>query len=206
MNIENLKRVFTYAGNVLVEKEPYLSELDSLTGDGDHGVALAKVGRTITGVAKRNDIVSEKEFFLCIFDALMEINGGSAAPLWAMISDGAASGVTDGAPISGGMIADMFAGALSGVGEISRAVKGDKTLVDPLSAAADAAANNADRDWRTVLGAAAEAAADAAQATKTMPARFGRAKNLPEKGVGYLDPGAVSFAEFIKALSDAVKE
>jgi hypothetical protein len=96
-------------------------------------------------------------------------------------------------------------GALAGIREVSQAAPGEKTFADPLCAAIDAA-DCEDTDMVVVLGKAAEAALAAAEATREMPAKYGRAKNLPSKGIGFLDPGAVSFACFLNEISRCYKE
>ena len=50
--------------------------------------------------------------------------------------------------------------------------------------------------------AAVTAAEAGAEATREMVAKYGRAKNLKEASIGHLDPGAVSVAVMIRALSD----
>jgi dihydroxyacetone kinase-like protein len=55
------------------------------------------------------------------------------------------------------------------------------------------------------LARAAEAAAQGAESTKNMRAKFGRARNLGDRVLGHPDPGAVSVSLIFKGLSEGLK-
>lgn len=61
-------------------------------------------------------------------------------------------------------------------------------------------------DVPEILGVAAEAGALGAERSADCIARFGRAKNLKERAIGYRDAGAVSISLFFRGLSKAVEE
>jgi len=203
MDMNKIKIAFAKAAEVLVAKESYLCDLDGETGDGDHGITAAKIGKAIIRAAEgfKDDDLSE--FFFCIFDEIMTINGGSIGPLWGLMADGAANALKNDSPESA--VKRAFNGALAGIREVSPAAAGDKSLADPLIAAIEAV-NCSDNNAGLLLEKAADAAMAAAENTRNMPAKFGRAKNLPDKGIGHLDPGAVSFALFVNELSRSYKE
>jgi dihydroxyacetone kinase-like protein len=103
------------------------------------------------------------------------------------------------------LVAAAVRAALQGVIARGKAVPGDKTMVDALSPAADAAQAAVDQgaDVAGVLRAAATAAAEGARATVPLVARKGRASYLGERSAGHLDPGARSTALLLGALADA---
>lgn len=204
MDIKKIIGAFVSASELLIAQETELSELDALTGDGDHGVTVAKIGKAIIRAAEKDAENDLSEFLYCIFDEIMTVNGGSIGPLWALMADGAAEALKS-APEGAEAVKLAFAGALSGVREVSNAKPGEKSLADPLCAAVKASANF-NGSAADALEKAAESALAAAEATRGMPAKFGRAKNLPDKGLGFLDPGAVSFARFVGELSRSYKE
>ena len=76
---------------------------------------------------------------------------------------------------------------------------GDKTCFDALIPAVKAMADKA--TVAEVLNAAADAAEEGARNTITLQAKFGRARNLGEKSVGTLDPGAVSNSMIFAAFA-----
>lgn len=200
IDVPKLKKAFKAASEKLIEKENELSELDSRTGDGDHGITMAKVAKAIIKVCLNTDKIDAAEFFYRLFDEIVAVNGGSIAPLWALMADGIAENLKNIEKEAQTLTKIMLEGALNGIKTVSKAKKGDKTLADPLIAALEAV-KNGDRNNSAVL--AAKAALYAAQDTKNMEAKFGRAKNLPDKGLGHPDPGAVSMAYFIDELKNA---
>jgi dihydroxyacetone kinase-like protein len=87
----------------------------------------------------------------------------------------------------------------------SRAQIGDKTMMDAfLPALAAMKAADPAQGLHTALVQAAAAAAQGAEATKTMRAKFGRARNLGDRVIGHADPGAVSVSLLFKGFSEAV--
>ena len=85
-----------------------------------------------------------------------------------------------------GMIAD----AARRIAMLGQARAGDRTMLDALLPAAQAAD----------LGAAAEAARGGAAATAGMSARRGRARYVEGAGLGHVDAGARSVAEILSLL------
>ena len=90
----------------------------------------------------------------------------------------------------------LFEAGLAGVRRQSKAQVGDKTLMDALLPAVDAIRQAADegKSIKQALQKAAEAAEKGANSTKEFRARFGRAKNIGDRAIGFQDPGATSMA------------
>jgi dihydroxyacetone kinase-like protein len=55
-----------------------------------------------------------------------------------------------------------------------------------------------------VFGRAATAAAQGAEHTKQLPAKFGRARNLGARTLGHVDPGATTISLLFAGFRDAV--
>ena len=86
----------------------------------------------------------------------------------------------------------------------SKAQVGDKTMVDALVPAVEALSAAAD-DGSSVAEAlkkAAAAAAAGAERTKEFQAKFGKARNLGERSLGYKDPGATSMTMFFTGFAE----
>jgi phosphoenolpyruvate---glycerone phosphotransferase subunit DhaL len=82
---------------------------------------------------------------------------------------------------------------------------GDKTMMDaflPAVAALKTAAPNLGA--KAALGLAAAAAAEGAEATRQMRAKFGRARNLGDRVIGHPDPGAVSVSLIFKGFNEGI--
>ena len=65
-------------------------------------------------------------------------------------------------------------------------------------------ANEATAAPGELLQLAAEAAAEGAEKTKDMQAKFGRARNLGERVLGHADPGATSMSLILAGFAEAL--
>jgi len=199
MDLDKVKEVFFLSARDLKKEEQEFSALDTQTGDGDHGVTIARIADVIMNTSKDTQITGLGLFFSAISEGIMAINGGAIVPLWSMMMDGVSEALAGQTEPDGEMVRKMIIGAMDGISSVSSAVPGDKTLLDALQPAVTAAAN-AEGSCRDILGAAAKAAMDGAEKTRDMVAKYGRAKNMHERSLGHLDPGAVSLAVFINSL------
>ena len=97
----------------------------------------------------------------------------------------------------------MLAQAREDFEDISKAKIGDKTMVDALYPALDAGMA-VEGDAKAVFAAMGKAAAEGAEKTADMVARFGRAKNVGERSLGTKDPGATSISILLTAMAGAI--
>jgi len=181
-----------------------LCELDSAIGDGDHGVAMA---RAMDAMEKGIDDCPDaklKTLLEGVAASVESIDAGSTGPLMGSLMEGMAESVGEATEIGTERLASMFDEGLAELLVISKAKVGDKTMVDALTPAVEAL-KAAASDGDSVAGALAKAA-DAAQAgaesTKNLQARFGRARNLGQRSIGYHDPGATSMAMFFRGCAE----
>ncbi len=100
---------------------------------------------------------------------------------------------------SAGLAAAAMATAARDVRNRGKVAPGDKPMVDALVPAVEALDAAADQGVEAAL--LHSAAADGAEATRRMTARMGRARNLGERGVGFIDPGALSVAIIFEGLA-----
>ncbi len=181
------------AGEVRANHEQ-LSKLDSVGGDGDHGTtmvrAMALIDKTVDGTSGC-DI---KTLLRDLGWAIMGVDGGAIGPLLGLFFAGMAN-AADGESADAARLAAMFESGLANLRKQTKAQPGDKTMIDALVPAVEAAcANAATGDVIALLSAAAQAAETGAAATTDMIAKFGRARNIKEKSIGTADPGATSVA------------
>ena len=117
-----------------------------------------------------------------------------------LVKGGKAAGATE--------LANMYEQAVIGLKRRTKARVGDKTLMDALMPAAEAARAGADGglDVVGVCNAAASAACSGAEATRDHRARFGRAKHQGDRTIGHRDPGAVSMCVILSAFASALEE
>jgi dihydroxyacetone kinase-like protein len=136
---------------------------------------------------------------------LMSTVGGASGPLYGTAFLRAATTVGDAGQLDAGAVGAALAAALGGVQARGKAVPGDKTIVDALVPAVEAAESARGNSVAEVLQAAAAAAQDAVATTIPLVARKGRASYLGERSAGHADPGATSTAVILRALAEAAK-
>ncbi len=156
--------------------ESALNELDAATGDGDHGSTILK------GLKAAADAETGRARFF------RTVAGGASGSLFSRLIAALETVEADAMPLGAalGQAADQIT-------QLGQAKVGDKTMLDALVPAAEAA----NTDPANAATAAAAAARKGADGTKALSARRGRARYVEGKGVGHLDAGAVSVAEML---------
>ena len=116
------------------------------------------------------------------------------------------AGERQGAGIDASTFAAMVSAAVEGVQERGKAQRGDKTLLDALIPAAEAAtaAAEAGASLSDVAGRTAEAAEEGARATVAMKSRTGRASWFSDRTEGVQDPGATAVSFMLRSFADYV--
>ena len=180
-----------------------LTQLDSATGDGDHGVAMQTAMKALEQGIDGCDTATIPAVLNSAAMSVMSIDAGSTGPLLGSLFMGMAGAVGDVSDMDGALLADMFKAGLTQLQAITTAKVGDKTMMDALIPAVEAMESAAAGDVpAAVLDKAAAAAAAGAEATKNMRAKFGRARNLGERSLGHQDPGATSMSMFLRGMAE----
>lgn len=189
------KRILMTSACLIKENSKMLSDLDSIIGDGDHGITVERIANVIENTIENWDDnkFSIKEMLEELGWDIMGVNGGSAGPLWGTMFIGLADGLGDEKEVDEAALKKMFISALEAMEEISDARIGDKTMMDVLIPAVETI-KSSDSDITMILKEAAKVAKEGADNTAKYVAKFGRAKNLKEKSIGHKDPGAVSLS------------
>lgn len=204
LTLELLEKMLLAAAIELKDQSKYLCELDSVAGDGDHGITIGRMADAMKNKVEAHDAENIKDLLDDLSMLFMTSNGGSAGPLWGTVFGGFAEGVEENkTELDLAEIKAMFAQAKEDFADVSKAKPGDKTMVDALYPALDAVAA-ADGDLKAVMTAAAEAAVAGAEKTAELAAKFGRAKNIGERSIGTKDPGAVSMSILFSAMAEAI--
>ena len=189
----------------VAEHKVELTHLDRDIGDGDHGENLS---RGFTAVITKLDAGAPETptaVLKLVATTLISTVGGASGPLFGTAFLRAATSVGDAETLDGAAVAGALTAARDGVVARGKAESGDKTMVDALTPAVNAAKAAADGGGSVteVLSAAADAAAEGAEATFPLQARKGRASYLGERSIGHIDPGAQSTAYLLRALAGA---
>ena len=187
----------------------YLSEIDGLIGDGDHGINMSK-GFTQCGESLRAHptLPGLAEGLDTLAMTLLEGIGGSMGPLYGSFFMGLAETLSGKETLDAQLFGEALANGVAGVETVGSAKIGDKTLMDTLVPAREAfqAAVAGGADFSTALTAMIDAAERGWQSTKDLQARIGRAARLGERSIGVLDAGATSCFLILKTLGTSVQQ
>lgn len=175
------------------ENRQHLTKLDSEIGDGDHGNNMRRGFAEALERLDGEEPGSASDVLKAVAMALMSKVGGAAGPLYGTAFLQASNALSGKEEVSPEDAAAALEAALGGVKQRGKAELEDKTMVDALEpaveAAREAAANGGVAE---VLRGAASAAEEGAEATVPLTARRGRASYLGERSAGHKDPGAAS--------------
>jgi len=189
------------------ENRRRLTRLDSEIGDGDHGNNMHRGFQTALERLDGADPSTPADVLKAVAMALISKVGGAAGPLYGTAFLEASKDLGDKAEVSAEDAAGALEAALGGIKKRGKAEPGDKTIVDALQPAAEAAQEAAGAgSVAEVLRAAAGAAEEGAESTVPMTARRGRASYLGARAAGHQDPGATSTYLLLDAAARAVEE
>ena len=184
-----------------------LTDLDSASGDGDHGVNLRRGFSAVVAALDAKEAATVGEVLTRTGTTLVSKVGGAAGPLYGTAFRAMGKALTEKALTEPEPGAKALAVALragyDGVRQLGKAEPGEKTILDAFGPAVDAyeSAVTNGGDERAAATAAAGAAEAGAQSTVDLQARKGRASYLGERSIGHQDPGATSTALVFRALA-----
>ena len=191
---EQVLEILHAIGEKITEEKLYLTELDNVIADGDHGINLA---RGFAEVEKKRPMMEGKDIGTMLKTAgmaLVSTVGGASGPLYGTAF------MQAGKALAGKTELDAF---VAGVQLRGKSVAGEKTMLDAMIPARDAfkAALDAGKGAKDALADAVAAAEQGVEYTKTIIATKGRASYLGERSLGHQDPGATSFTTMLKVAA-----
>lgn len=206
LNAQDVKDMLIYTAGRIIDKKEYLTELDSAIGDGDHGIGMSGgMKKMKEELEQLDDVDNVYEIFEKAGKAMLMSMGGASGVIFGSLFMSGAKNMEPKAELTAVDFAEMEKRSLQAIQERGKARVGDKTMVDALSPAVDAMAAHCKDGLPDMLKATEDAARQGAEDTKNYQARFGRAKSLMERAVGYKDAGAVSVWLIFKSMREFVE-
>ncbi|MBV2144973.1 dihydroxyacetone kinase subunit DhaK [Falsochrobactrum sp. TDYN1] len=203
------KAMMVNVGNQIIAEKNWLSELDGIIGDGDHGVTM-EIGWKAVQHALQDEQDDETIEGICkrMAKAFLDAVGASSGPLYATAFLRAGTAVSNRLNLDGTGMAEWLAAACQGIRDRGRANSGDKTMIDAWVPAVEAAMQAAQKGQSTqdVLIAARDGAEAGMKATAAMESRRGRSAKLGERSIGHIDPGAASTFVTLRAMAEALQD
>lgn len=186
----------------------YITGLDAATGDGDHWINMNMGLQALLKKAEKLEGMTLSDCFREIGMTYMSVVGGSSGVLYGgayLAAAGAVAGQEQADAADLGRIISAMAQDMIDRGNTK---PGYKTMIDSIWPAAEAFRQGLEAGMpdRSLLEQVKKAALDGAEATKAMEAVRGRASYQTDKGVGHLDPGAVTMSYQLSDLCDYLLE
>ncbi len=202
VTVQDIKNVVRDLCDIIIKNEVYFCELDSVAGDGDFGMSVAKGFRVVQNQFNEIDDSSILKFIKECAMIIMENCGGASGPIWGTAFMEAGKSTKDKEELTLVDIAIMFDAAVLGIQKRGGAKLGDKTLLDALIPATEALKLAADRKdtIQMAFEAAAQKAQEGAEATKNIVAVRGRASYLGERSLNHPDAGAMAIGVIFQSL------
>lgn len=188
------------------ENRQFLTELDNVIGDGDHGINLDRGFKAVEAQMASYEALEVDGILKDVGKQLMKVVGGSSGPLYGSAYKKAGVALKGKTEISMEDYFAMMDAAIEKIQDLGGAVEGEKTMLDAMIPAHKAikASYEADGDVKKAFAAGIEAAEAGIEFTKTIIATKGRAAYLGERSIGHQDPGATSYTLMLKDIASCL--
>lgn len=193
----------------MAERErDYLTNLDSMIGDSDHGINLSIGFREVTKRLPEWEELDLTAFFKKLGMTLLGKVGGASGPLYGGFFQKFGEPANNQETVNFGELVLMLKSGVELVETRGKAVLLDKTMVDAMRPALDAliAATDAKDEPLVAFGKCVAAAEKGRDVTIPLIAKKGRAVRLGERAIGYVDPGATSTCMILNIFYDNMKK
>lgn len=201
---KKLLATFTAVKNLIDDQFEELGRLDAIAGDGDHGIGMQRgVDAAFTAIGSAVEAGAGAAATLnAAADAWSDQAGGTSGVIWGVILSSIASELDNENEISAAQVSSGLNKALRNVQNFGKAQLGDKTLVDTLEPFSKSFTSlvESGKNFSDSWAEATQVAKAAAESTKSLLPKIGRARPHAEKSLGIPDPGALSMAMIIEAI------
>ena len=206
LNAADARNMLLYIADKIIAAKPYLTEIDSVIGDGDHGIGMAG---GMQKVKKRLLRMEDETNVYAVFEeagkAMLMSMGGASGVIFGSLYLAGAKDMEPKEVLTAADLAKMERKSLLAIQERGKAEVGDKTMVDALAPAVEAMEKAESESLLDMLKAAEEAARQGMEDTKKYVAKFGRAKSLMERAIGHQDAGAASVWLIFQGMKEFVE-
>lgn len=204
MTNEDVLRWLERVADVLHENREYLTQLDSAIGDADHGINMDRGFSAVRSKFQTMTTMDIATQLRTVGTSLVSTVGGASGPLYGTAFLRASAAAANKQELTAADVVAMLDAFLGGIVARGKAQPGEKTMVDALTPALNAARQALDEgaSLAQVTQRAASAAEEGMKATIPMLATKGRASYLGERSVGHQDPGATSSWLILRSLAE----
>lgn len=204
---EKLQEMLTNAAALIVEKEPELTKIDSVIGDGDHGTGMKRGFSAVKNLLIRNRYEYADELCQAVSMELIKTMGGASGVIFGTMFFGGISQMPHEKTVSTAQMAKWLYDGEAAIERRGKAKPGQKTMLDALFPAVCVMKESveAGKEAAEMFEDAYQAALQGVSASKKLLPRTGRSKNFREEAIGYPDPGAVSTSFLFQAFAETLR-
>lgn len=184
------------------ENKEYLTLLDQVLGDGDHGVNMARGFSEVVKKLENETYETVSDVFKDIAMTVISKVGGAAGPLYGTAFLKISLALKDKKTIDEMTFVNGLDAGLEGIKQRGKSTSGEKTLIDVWSPVVEAMKQDKGLNASKISITAKKALED----TKDIQATKGRAAYFKEKSIGEIDPGAASSCYLFVSLASVLKE
>ena len=204
MTNEDILHWLERIAEVLHENASYLTQLDSAIGDADHGSNMDRGFRAVRAklpTMAATDIATQLK---TVGTTLVSTVGGASGPLYGTAFLRASAVAVNKQDLSSADVVALLEAFLNGIIVRGKAHAGEKTMIDALQPALEAAqlALSEGLSLAIITARASFAAEEGMKATIPLLATKGRASYLGERSIGHQDPGATSSWFILRSLAE----
>lgn len=206
--MKNLYKKLTWQLDQVFSKQAlYLCELDTMAGDGDHGLTISRgfhaAWDKVEPMLDDSDYGSINK---AIGYAMLDHMGGASGPIFSTMFIQSSILLRDKHVLDVQTFKKIVRESIHAIEDLAETKRNEKTMVDALYGVLDALDRCESEDLETILKVACTGAKTGAEATMDMIATKGRARFLQEKSKGFLDAGSWSvyliFQEFYNVFAE----
>lgn len=212
-----MKESFTNKNGVLIvknliieiqENKQYLSDIDGLIGDGDHGINMNKGFSMCQEKLNEDNDINLTDSLKILSNILMLKIGGSMGPLYGYFFNSMAQTLENHDIIDKYLINNMLQQIPLKLSKITKAKPGDKTLMDTLIPAVESytCGIESGQEFPELLKNMKLAAENGRDSTKDLVSKIGRSSRLGERSKGVIDAGAASCCLILCSMADSIIE
>lgn len=207
LELREIPELLRQIGEIMRENEAYLCALDAEMGDGDLGLTMRKGFGALPGIAQEL-MQTEKELSKLLAKTGLKLTSVVPSTMGTLMGSGlmsAGKALAGKERLGGAELALFYRGFADGISKRGKCSVGDRTVLDAVDGAANAAAACGSECLTEVAEAALQGAEAGLEATRTMLPKFGKAAVFAQRAAGKVDQGAVVGVLITRAISDYCK-
>ena len=135
MTIEDLRQMLLFVADRMIRDKPYLTEVDSKIGDGDHGIGMEIGFQKVKSVLSLKPYDNAAKLFQDAGLAMLNSMGGASGVIFGTLFLGGVKGLAETGELTPADVSGFFMRSLGAIKARGGAAVGDKTMVDALEPA-----------------------------------------------------------------------